>query len=480
MTLTPDNRKEKPFRLVKYFTFSSLIVIFISIIVLSVLNTHIARTIQRQKTEDYARVLVENLNHQIFLQFYIPVIYKYGKIQLRDKDQFERMDKVVRSTLYSFDIKTLNIYDFGNTVSYSYDKAMIGKKNAGGAAYQNALKGQSSSKLFQRGNFFEILFGFPKESLIITTAPIRAEEPLSPLSGPVMGVVEIVQDLTRDYLSIFRYQVIVVSAITVVLCGVFLVLLFVVKKGEGIIQQRALERLRLEEKLSRARHLSSLGEMTAGISHEIRNPLGIIQSSAELLKKKIQKTDPGNTIPDIIVEEATRLNNIITDFLNYAKPKVPNRVPCDLLEIIEKNLTYLQPQMDDQGYRVKKRYDGVLPRILADTDMLYQAFLNILINAMQAMSDSGIIWIHASTRGDKVVICIEDEGSGIPAENIEKIWEPFFTTKDMGTGLGLGIVKNIIEAHDGTIMIMNNTPIKGTRVQIELPVFEENETWKPS
>ena len=474
MTNDLNSKKEKPFRLVKYFTLSSLIVIFISIIVLSVLNTHIARSMQRQKSEAYARVLVENLNHQIFLQFIIPVAIKYGKIQLRDKDQFERMDKVVRSTLYSFDIESITIYDLDNTISYSYDTEMIGKQNAGGTTYQNALLGNSSSRLFQRGNFFEILFGFPKESLIITTAPLRAEKPLSRLSGPVLGVVEIVQDLSKDYWSIFRYQVIVVSTITLVLCGVFLVLLFIVKKGEGIIQQRAMERLRLEETLNRAKHLSSLGEMTAGISHEIRNPLGIIQSSAELLKKKIEKTDTINNIPDIIIEESARLNNIITDFLNYAKPKAPNRIPCEITEIIDKNLAYLKAQIDEQGYIIKKYYGDRLPQVMADTDMLYQAFLNILINAMQAMPSGGEIQIEVSSINEKMIILFEDEGHGIPGDHIEKIWEPFFTTKDMGTGLGLGIVKNIIEAHDGWIQIRNNTPLRGTRVTIELPVLQEN------
>ena len=480
MTNDSNPKREKPFKLVKYFTFYSLIVIFISIIVLSVLNTHIARSLQRQKSEAYARVLIENLNHQIFFQFIIPVAIKYGKIQLRDKDQFERMDKVVRSTLYSFDVQTINIYDFDNTISYSYDLDMIGKQNLGGTAYKNALLGNPSSKLLQRGNFFEILFGFPKESLIITTAPLRMEKPLSRLSGPVLGVVEIVQDLSKDYLFIFRYQVIVVSTITVVLCGVFLALLFVVKKGEDIIQQRTMERLKLEEKLNRAKHLSSLGEMTAGISHEIRNPLGIIQSSAELLKKKIEKTEMNNDIPDIIIEESVRLNHIITDFLNYAKPKIPNRIPCDITEIIEKNLMYLKAQIDDKGYIIKKYVSDNLPQIMADADMLYQAFLNILLNAMQSMPNGGEIQIEISAINEKMIIIFEDEGSGIPAENIEKIWEPFFTTKAMGTGLGLGIVKNILEAHDGWIQIKNNSPLRGTRVTIELPVLQEGDEWKRS
>jgi two-component system, NtrC family, sensor histidine kinase HydH len=472
MTMDHDTAEEKikPFRLVKYFTLSSLMVIFFGTIVLSVLNMHLARRMQRQKSEDYARVLIENLNHQVFLQFIIPVVIKFGKIQLRNPEQFERMDKVVRSTFHSFDVEMVNIYDLDNTVSYSFDKDLIGKENVGGTTYHNALSGSISSKLVQRGNFFELLFGFPKQSLIVTFAPLRAEKPLSALSGPVLGVVEIVQDISKDYHAIVKFQVLVISTITFIMCLIFLVMLFIVKRGERIISQRALERLKLEEKLNRAKHLASLGEMTAGISHEIRNPLGIIKSCAEHLKKKMASLDPSNAIPDMIIEESVRLNNIITDFLNYAKPRTPHFLPCQVEEIIEKNLAWLKPQLEENGHIVKKYYIDHPPQISGDPDMLYQAFLNILLNAMQAMPGGGEIQIEINVKDRFLSIIFEDEGEGITPENLEKIWDPFFTTKDMGTGLGLGIVKNIIESHEGRIVIQSNTPLRGTKVIVELPV----------
>ena len=159
---------------------------------------------------------------------------------------------------------------------------------------------------------------------------MRAERPLSRISGPVLGVVEIVQDLTEDYKAIFDFQIRVIITASVVMSALFLVLLFVVKRGESIIEKRAQERLKLIEQLNRAEHLSTLGEMVAGISHEIRNPLGIIRSSSELLKKKMADHDSSNSITDIIIEESVRLNNIITDFLNFAKPKSPNFTACKI------------------------------------------------------------------------------------------------------------------------------------------------------
>jgi signal transduction histidine kinase len=195
--------------------------------------------------------------------------------------------------------------------------------------------------------------------------------------------------LSEDFKTIFRFQLLIIATITIVMCSLFIVLIIVVRKGEAIIDKRAAERLKLEEQLRRAEHLSSIVEMVAGISHEIRNPLGIIRSSGELLKKKLAAFDPSSSIPDIIVEEAVRLDNIITDFLDYAKPRQPNLTPCHLEDILEKNLSFLAPQFEEKGCVVEKQKASGLPEILVDSNMLYQAFLNILINGMQSMPGGG-------------------------------------------------------------------------------------------
>lgn len=474
-----SQEKAKPFRLVKYFAFISLISIFLGTIALSLLNTHWARRMHLKKSEDYALLLVANLNHQIFSQFFIPMARKFRKIQLRDKEQFDLLDKVVRSTLHSFKIDTVNIYDMNNIISYSFNPDLVGKKDVGGTAYQNARRGRSTSKLTQSGNFWELFVGIPKVSKIITFAPLRAKKPLSTISGPVGGVIEIVQDLSGDYKTIFRFQIFVVGTGAAVMGILFITLTFVVRKGENIIQQRALERMKLREELSRAEHLSSLGEMIAGVSHEIRNPLGIIKSSAELLRKKQSEKNSSTTIPEVIVEEAGRLNNIITDFLNFAKPRSPNFTLCQVEEVLEKNISFYSSQIDDQNCRITKRFEQNLPKIMADADMLYQAFLNILINAMQAMPEGGEISIKTKSNAHGVTIFFEDDGEGISDDAFEKIWTPFYTTKEKGTGLGLGMVKNIIGAHGGEVYV-ENRPQGGARVGISLPIKQGGSSWKPS
>jgi two-component system, NtrC family, sensor histidine kinase HydH len=462
----------KPFRLVKYFTMTSLIVILAGAIILSGLNIHWARQMQLKKSEDYALLLIENLNHQIFLQFIIPTVLKHGNIHLRENAQFDLMDKVVRSTLHSFNIDRVNIYDLDNTISYSLDRTVVGKKNAGGTYYQDALKGLRRTHLEQRGNFLQLLFGIPDESRIITYAPLRAEKPLSRFPGPVLGVVELVQDISSEYQAIFRVQIRVILTSTAVMLVLFLILLLVVRKGEEIIEKRALERLRLEEQLARAKHLSSLGEMTASISHEIRNPLGIIKSSAELLRKKFHQIDPNNPMPGIIVEEASRLNGIITDFLNFARPHQPDLRPRCIQPVIEKTLQHLDSEIDARGIIIYKQFESSIGDVLIDSDMLYQALLNLLINAMQAIENNGCIDITLTEHNSQVKLTLHDSGPGIDENIIDKIWDPFFTHKEKGTGLGLGIVKQIIEAHDGLIII-SNAASGGALVEILLPLYRE-------
>jgi signal transduction histidine kinase len=413
---------------------------------------------------------VENLNHQIFLRFAAPVAFKYGEIKLREPEQSRLLDAVITSTLHSFHVEMVNIYGTDNIIGYSFDKEQVGREDAGGVMYEQAMQKETTSKLIQKGSFLELLFWFPEETKIVTFAPLVQEMQLSRHEEKeVIGVIEIVRDISHDYQQVFRLQGMIVASCAGVMGLLFIVLRFVVKQGERIIEERAEERLRLEEKLRKAAHLSAIGEMTAGVSHEIRNPLGIIKSSAQLMKKKMDKLEVHSTIPDIIIEESQRLNNIITDFLDFARPRQADLRPCDINDIINKNLSFLETQIQDQEIIIHKAFHDHLPGISADPDMLYQAFLNILLNCFQSVGKNGAITIVTDYDARRVFISFADNGPGIDEDTLEKIWTPFFTTKDTGTGLGLGIVKNIIEAHNGTIRISNGKPT-GAVVDIALPI----------
>jgi len=154
-----DVERIKPFKLVKFFTFTSLIVILLGSLALSMVIAHRAETVLIKKSEDYALLMAENLNHQVFLQFIVPAAFQFGQvIQLRNKALFERLDQVVRNTLHSFSVETVNIYDRkDNIIFYSFDEGLVGKKEIGGIDYQQAIHGKSTSRL-KRG-FFQYACG---------------------------------------------------------------------------------------------------------------------------------------------------------------------------------------------------------------------------------------------------------------------------------------------------------------------------------
>jgi len=462
------SEKGRPFRLVKYVTSASLVLLLMGTLVMSLIVMHWAKMILITKSEDYALLVADNLNHQIFLQFIIPVAVEMGSFQLSHKAQFDRMDRVVRGSLHGFNVKMVNLFDMNNTIVYSFNPSIIGKRNRGGVGYQKALKGKTTSSFLQNRYFWDIFFEIPRDSQMITYKPLRSERSIHTGSSNILGVIEITQDLTKDYRSIFNLQLLIVVTSICVLGAAFLILIYVVNHGEKILKDRADERRKLEEQLMRSERFASLGKMAAGVSHEIRNPLGIIRSSAQLLIKKIKHNSDSNLL-NVIIEEANRLNDIVTDFLQLSLHRPTSLVPCGIKDIIEKNILFLTPQLQNSPYEIVSKYQSDLPQIKADPNLLYQAFLNILINSMQAMPNGGLISIAVSSDNINIYIIIDDEGDGISDSLLDKIWDPFFTTKEKGTGLGLSIVKNIIEVHHGDISIENG-PRCGAQIRISLPI----------
>ncbi|MDD5153170.1 MAG: ATP-binding protein [Desulfovibrionales bacterium] len=474
MPLPPEKLESvRPFKLVKFFSFSSLAVIFIFTFALTYIISDRARTVLLKKSEEYALLLAENLNHQVYLQFVVPTAIAYGSISLREPEQFSLIDRVVRNTIHSFRIDSVNIYDAGeNIIVYSTDPSMVGKRNLGGMEYKLALRGQHSSQLVSRGSSWVFWAGGGGgEKKLKTYIPFRHEKVLTWKTGPIMGVFEITQELSLDYETIQRFLIMVVITSTAIMMILFVVLRLIVARADRIIYKRVLEQRKLEEQLHQAEKLASLGKMVAAVSHEIKSPLGIIRSTAELLENKVKAFDPRNRLASIVVAESNRLNRIVTEFLDFARPQIPHFVRCNVIEIIEKNLNFLDPELNKSAIRVEKNFafDEVI--IDGDPDLLYRVLLNIFVNAIQAMPDGGDLMVGLTVAGkpERLEISVRDTGTGISPEDISRVFEPFFTTKHKGSGLGLAIVKNIVEGHGGTIRIENEAG-KGAMFIIDLPV----------
>ena len=224
-----------------------------------------------------------------------------------------------------------------------------------------------------------------------------------------------------------------------------------------------------EEQLRRADRLSALGELSAGMAHEIRNPLGSIKGAVEILRADYRPEDPKYEFIQILLKETDRLNLIVQEFLGFARPKQPELQPADLNEAIESVLTLTALEAKKAGVIVEKRLDPSIGMRSLDMNLLRQAFLNLVLNAIQAMESGGVLTIVSTLRGDAIEITVADTGIGINEENRKKLFSPFFTTKKYGTGLGLAIAYRIIENHRGTIDVTSG-PGKGTTFTVKIPV----------
>ncbi len=227
----------------------------------------------------------------------------------------------------------------------------------------------------------------------------------------------------------------------------------------------------LKEQIRRQEHLAALGTLSAGIAHEIRNPLGIIKGSAEILRKRFGHLKEEEGLSEFIIEEVGRLSAVVTDFLDFARPKQPHFVPEDLNQVLRRSLQLANLAQSHPQIKVVLSLEPHLPTVEIDPEQCQQAFLNLILNAAQAMPEGGHLSLcsrHLPESGE-VEVEITDSGPGIDSEIKPHIFNPFFTTKDSGTGLGLSIVHRIVENHKAQISVLS-TPGEGSTFRIRFPV----------
>lgn len=230
-------------------------------------------------------------------------------------------------------------------------------------------------------------------------------------------------------------------------------------------RREALERQ--QEQLLRWDRLATVGELAAGLAHELRNPLAGISGALHVLGGQFQPDDDRRALLADLQSQIARMNRTLTDLLRHARPEKPQRLLVEINGVLEQSLKFLP----HGGIEVIRRLDSSLPPVSADPNLLHQALLNILVNARQAMPHGGRLTIETRTlpgNGRPVQIRIADTGVGIPEDQIGRIFQPFFTTKAQGTGLGLAITARVVEEHGGRITV-ESVVGKGTAFTIALP-----------
>ncbi|HNY65798.1 MAG TPA: ATP-binding protein [Deltaproteobacteria bacterium] len=224
---------------------------------------------------------------------------------------------------------------------------------------------------------------------------------------------------------------------------------------------------RLQQELLKMDRLASVGELTSGIAHEIRNPLAGIKTTAQALKAEIPENDHRTDYVTRIIMEIDRLNKLLLSFFDFAKPKELALRPCNLKKIVEDSVFTVQDEARKNHVQVMEFYPPEGLKIKADPGVVQQVLMNVFINALQAMPSGGRMEVHLVDDGAYARIEVRDTGKGIPEDIRSRIFDPFFTTKPKGIGLGLSISYRLIKMHSGTISFVSNPA--GTTFTISLP-----------
>ena len=227
---------------------------------------------------------------------------------------------------------------------------------------------------------------------------------------------------------------------------------------------------RLEAEVERSRRLASLGGLAAGVAHEIRNPLSSIKGFATHFRERFVDVPGEREAAEVMIREVDRINRVITQLIELARPLKMNIVPVSLPVVIRHALALIENEAAKKGVAVQTDMPAGKWEISIDADRMTQVFLNLFLNALEAMEKGGELRVSLLGQEEKAIrITIADTGRGIPAADLPRVFDPYFTTRSAGTGLGLAICHKIVEAHQGEIFLESEEG-KGTKVSLILPV----------
>ncbi|MDI6813732.1 MAG: two-component system sensor histidine kinase AtoS [Desulfitobacteriaceae bacterium] len=243
--------------------------------------------------------------------------------------------------------------------------------------------------------------------------------------------------------------------------------------GAVVVFKDLTERKVFEDQVRRVDRLAAVGELAAGVAHEIRNPLAAISGSVQVLLEEFPPTHPSRQFGDIVIQEVNRLNSVVEDLLYFSRPSKNYLSTIYPQQLIQETLMLLSPSLHRRSLQLETSFDPREKTISVDSSLIKQVLVNLLLNALQALPEQGgTIRVSTESIGHGVEIAIQDTGSGIAPENVPRIFDPFFTTKDRGTGLGLAVSSKIIEIHRGTIRVQSERDV-GSVFSIYLPYEPE-------
>jgi two-component system, NtrC family, sensor kinase len=489
----------KEFKLLEYFFISSFITIASVTLLLTILFTHGIKKDFLKEGQDYATLIIKNLYNQIYYRFIQPTMQQKGYIDLSEEEQLEGLDQVVKLAISGLKIKSLYFFDLEGNIIYSTNRSHIGFKIKDNPNYLDAVKGNISSSFKNRGDPLDISKKPEEITLLETYVPIRSwNPPTGKESRPIVGVMETYQDATYLAKEIRAVRIRISSISMLGMSLLFLILFVIVKKADRVIQAKTQELTatnkelqnltqELEDKVTRRTEqliaqakLASLGTLAAGIAHELNSPLGSIAICTEGLLNILAQDDQVGSESDreiqeylnIINAESFRCKAIINSLLNFARQSPPmSQEEMEINELLRSTIRLFKYRATEEEKEIILEPIPHETYIKGDVHLIKQVIFNLTENALDAIGLQGRIKWSAIDLGQAISLICEDNGYGLNKEQLERVWDPFFTTKPVGqgTGLGLSLSYSAVKRHGGNIEIQSDGKNKGARAIITLP-----------
>ena len=504
---------DEPFGLVRYFSSFAVTLIFVTCLVLAALMSRRAERLIFDRVVNDTAIIMENMTWQMFNNFLKPTYLFRGEAKLSDSDIYKFLDAVIQTTTHGFQIPSVTIYDdrVGMMVysSRSPDPVVNVERSDSGQVKLSGLRAvpmQSWLEALRLSRALPMSAPGDEEGrlarLRARTVVVREQGdyrlmgflPVGPFvircfqamedydTGEPSGVLELVRDVTNEYSRIAEMQIMALIVAGVSSLMLFFLLWAVVARGESIIKRQNEERAALAMRLHQAERLANLGQMVATVSHEIRNPLGIIRSTADFLATSLDKGSSRlGKLAGAIVDESERLWRILTDFLDFARPLDPVFQPAVVEDILDEIKVLLEIDMNKAGVELITEFRADPGPLMVDPPLLHRAFMNLLVNAIQAMPDGGLLTVgtrleEGEDSPGRLLVTITDTGPGLSKKAVDNLFMPFMTTKAKGTGLGLVMVRRVVESHGGELSFVNlddGPDNHGLKVTISLPLEPE-------
>ena len=415
----------------------------------------------------------------------IPATPPTGPLSLDSAPFYEGLLRTIPTLAQGLNIPKLSIFDLKGKSVWSTDLGTVGALTVEPHLFDEAINGSVTSHFMRDLQLVDLAGEEQTLDVVLTYLPLR-DTP----SGNVIGIAEIFRDVTTDVaIQVDDAKSVVLWTTIGTMGGLFLLLVgFVVLADvrisrsrltlEDRVRQRTQELenaneqlLQAQDQLVRTEKLAVIGQLAGSVAHDLRNPLGAINNAVYYLKRQFAASELVKSNPrigqflDIAEEEVEQSNRIISDLMAFARVNPPSLAPINLQTVIESALSSMQ---NVETIQVVKRFEPELPNVLADDAQLRRVFDNLMKNSQEAMPEGGDLTIEARKVNQYVEVAFSDTGIGISEENLKRVFDPLFTTKSQGTGLGLSASQQIVSNHGGTLDVVS-MPGAGTTFTVRLP-----------